>query len=145
MAHPLHPALVHFPVACWSLATLGDLASLAWGEQRLWLVSGVLLVAGLVAALAAMAAGLFELRKIADDSPAMQVANRHMYLVGAAWALYALSLFLRVSGTALVRPDGAAVGLSLLGFLLLLAAGWLGGTLVYGYGIGVGTPPPRAK
>ncbi|WP_343251093.1 DUF2231 domain-containing protein, partial [Pseudoxanthomonas sp. KAs_5_3] len=25
MRHPLHPALVHFPIACWSLATAGDL------------------------------------------------------------------------------------------------------------------------
>ena len=26
MKHPLHPALVHFPIACWSLATLADIA-----------------------------------------------------------------------------------------------------------------------
>ena len=31
MSHPLHPALVHFPIACWSLATVTDLASLYWG------------------------------------------------------------------------------------------------------------------
>ena len=32
MRHPLHPALVHFPIACWSLATAADLAGLAFAE-----------------------------------------------------------------------------------------------------------------
>lgn len=136
MAHPLHPALVHFPVACWSLATMGDVASLAFGDSRIWFVSNVLLVFGLVAALAAMTAGLFELRKINESSAAMRVANWHIGLVLSAWAVYALSLYMRWSGAVLIPPGGVAVALSVLGFLLLAAAGWLGGTLVYGYGIG---------
>ncbi len=136
MAHPLHPALVHFPVACWSLSTLGDVASLAIGDPRVWFVSSVLLVLGLITALAAMTAGLFELKKIDEDSPAMKVANLHMYLVTTAWAVYALSLYLRVSGSVVVRPNGFAIALSVAGFFLLCVAGWLGGTLVYGYGIG---------
>lgn len=151
MAHPLHPALVHFPVACWSLATFGDIASLALEDSRIWFASGILLVIGLVAALGAMSAGLFELKKISEDSPAMRIANWHMSLVLIAWALYALSLFLRVNGYAFIRPDGAAIALSVCGFLVLSAAGWLGGTLVYGYGIGVeansgkGLPPGGGK
>jgi uncharacterized membrane protein len=137
MAHPLHPALVHFPVACWSLATMGDVASLAFGDPRIWFVSNVLLVFGLIAALAAMTAGLFELGKIDERSAAMRVAYWHMCLVVIAWAMYALSLYMRLNGSTLIRPDGVAIALSVLGFLLLAAAGWLGGTLVYGYGIGV--------
>src|SRR3546814_14287794 len=53
--HPLHPALVHFPVACWSLATIADVASL-WLGQPAWWLAGVLLVIGTIAALAAMGA-----------------------------------------------------------------------------------------
>ncbi len=136
MAHPLHPALVHFPVACWSLSTFGDLASLALRDDRVWLVSGVLLVLGLVTALAAMTAGLYELMKIKEETPAMEIANWHMYLVVAAWVLYGAALYLRLNGTALMPPDHIAIGLSVSGFVLLCVAGWLGGTLVYGYGIG---------
>ncbi|HEY6094782.1 MAG TPA: DUF2231 domain-containing protein [Gallionellaceae bacterium] len=137
MAHPIHPALAHFPVACWSLCTIGDIASLALADQRVWFTSGVLLVIGLAAAVAAMVAGLFELGKIAGDSAAMQVANWHMYLVVAAWSLYALSLSMRLNGSTFIRPNGVAIGLSVLGFSILCAAGWLGGTLVYGHGVGV--------
>ncbi len=137
MAHPVHPALVHFPVACWSLATIGDLTSLVFHDQRVWFISGVLLVLGLVAALAAMLAGLFELRKINEESPAMRVAVWHMSLVVIVWGLYGLSLFMRLNGVTLMEPDGVAIGLSVLGFLALCAAGWLGGALVYEHGIGV--------
>ena len=137
MAHPVHPALVHFPIACWSLATMGDIASLAFGDPRIWFVSNVLLVCGLVTALAAITAGLFELGKILGNSPAMRVAYWHVSLVLSAWVVYALSLYMRLNGAVLIQPGGVAIALSVLGFLLVAAAGWLGGTLVYGYGIGV--------
>ncbi|HET7832596.1 MAG TPA: DUF2231 domain-containing protein [Gallionella sp.] len=137
MAHPLHPALVHFPVACWSLTTFGDLAGLVFHDQRVWVVSGVLLVLGLVTALAAMSAGLIELRKIEEGSAAMRVANWHMSLIVIVWALYGLALFMRLNGANLMPPNGISIGLSVLGFLLLGAAGWLGGSLVYEHGIGV--------
>ncbi len=117
---------------------MGDVASLVFGDPRIWLVSNVLLGCGLVTALAAMTAGLFELRKILDDSPAMRVAYWHMSLVLSAWAVYALSLYMRWNGAAFIQPDGVAIGLSVLAFLLLAAAGWLGGTLVYEYRVGVG-------
>ncbi len=136
MAHPIHPALVHFPIACWSLATIGDIAGLQWGVQVWWL-SGTLLQLGLITALAAMVAGLIDLGKIAEESPAMQLANWHMRLVVSAWSLYAASLFMRLNGTTLTPPSITAIGLSVAGFLLLGVAGWLGGQLVYGHGIGV--------
>ncbi|MGE5167611.1 MAG: DUF2231 domain-containing protein, partial [Deltaproteobacteria bacterium] len=69
MRHPLHPALVHFPVACWSVATAADLASLHFGEPA-WRLAGALLVIGLVMAVPALLAGLYELTRVAQDSPA---------------------------------------------------------------------------
>ena len=141
MSHPVHPALVHFPIACWSLATLADLASMfgsgsAWSEPA-WLLAGWLLVIGLAAALAAMAAGMVELLKLDDDHPAFARVNHHMWLAMTAWALYAASLFLRLDDMTLTRPSGLAIALSVAGFIALGMTGWLGGTLVYGYGVGV--------
>mgnify|MGYP001557065206 CR=1 FL=1 len=139
MRHPLHPALVHFPVACWSLATAADLASLVWGEPA-WHLAGVLLVAGIGFSLPAMLAGFFELAKIAADHPALKDVNRHMIMVMCALAFYTASLFLRLQGTHLVQPGLLAIGLSVLGLLSLAAAGWLGGELVYRHRLGVSPP-----
>jgi uncharacterized membrane protein len=136
MSHPLHPALVHFPIACWSLATMADVASLAWGQPA-WMLSGVLLATGTVVALAAMATGFIELLKVDPDHPATRDLNRHMLLVMAAWCAYAASLFLRLDGRTLGKPDAVDLGLSVVGFVVLCIAGWFGGKLVYGHGLGV--------
>jgi uncharacterized membrane protein len=139
MSHPLHPALVHFPVACWSLATAADLASLAWGEPA-WRFAGIVLVAGIGFSIPAMLAGFLELAKLGPDSPAIKDVNRHMLMVMCALACYVTSLFLRLHGTALIAPGLLAIGLSVLGFLCLGVAGWLGGKLVYGHRLGVSPP-----
>lgn len=140
MSHPLHPALVHFPIACWSLATTADLASLWWGEPA-WRLAGVLLVVGTLTALAAMATGFIELLKVDAQHPATGDLNRHMLLVMTTWCLYAASLFLRLQGTSPSAPGKIALGLSVAGFAVLAVAGWFGGKLVYAHGVGVDRGP----
>jgi uncharacterized membrane protein len=139
MRHPLHPALVHFPIACWSLATAADLASLLWGEPA-WRFAGVLLLAGIGFSIPAMLAGFFELAKVAEESPAIKDVNRHMLMVMCALAFYTASLFLRLQDAHLAEPGVLAIASSVLGFLFLAAAGWLGGKLVYGHRLGVSPP-----
>lgn len=141
MRHPLHPALVHFPITCWSLATATDLASLVWGEPA-WRLAGVLLVAGIGFSIPAMLAGFFELTKVAEENPAIKDVNRHMIVVMCALAFYTASLFLRLQGRHLTEPGLLAIALSVLGFLSLYVAGWLGGKLVYGHRLGVSPLPP---
>lgn len=136
MSHPLHPALVHFPVAGWSLATIADIASLWLGEPA-WRFAAVLMAVGCLAALAAMAAGLWEFAKLRDGNPALPVANRHMLCALAAFCAYATSLLLRWSNGELHAPGMPALAASIVGFALLGATGWLGGQLVYAHGVGV--------
>ncbi len=139
MRHPLHPALVHFPVACWSLATAADLASLWWGEPA-WRLAGTLMVIGIACAIPAMLAGFVELAKVPEDSPAIADVNRHMLAVLAATAFYGASLFVRLHGTSLAAPGWTGIGLGVVGFGCLGVAGWLGGKLVYGHGLGRAEP-----
>lgn len=136
MSHPLHPALVHFPVTGRLLATLADVASLWLGEPA-WRFSAVLMVVGCGTALAAMAAGLWEFAKLRDGHPALPVANRHMLFALAAFCAYATSLLLRYGQHQLHAPGIAALGASVIGFGLLGITGWVGGKLVYVHGVGV--------
>jgi len=135
MSHPLHPALVHFPIACWSLATIADVMSPWWGKPA-WQLAGVLMAIGLVTAIAAMASGFVELIKIDEANPALRDGNRHMLFVIAAWTGYATSLFLRCQGMSLNAPGTLAITISVAGFVCLGIAGWLGGKLVYQHGVG---------
>lgn len=134
--HPIHPAFVHFPIACWSLATAGDVASIFYGEIA-WRLSGVLHVSGTLIALITMLTGLIEMVKVDENSPAMKIVNLHMKFVMITWCLYATSLFLRLESGSLVKPDLLEICLSLSAFLFLFAVGLSGGTLVYKYRVGV--------
>jgi uncharacterized membrane protein len=134
MRHPLHPALVHFPVACWSLATLSDFAGLWLGEPA-WQWSAGLLLVGCAAGLLAMAAGLLELSRV-PEGPALRDVYLHMGLMLAAFALYSTRLLLRVDHLQPLAPDVLSLWLDVAGFAALAIGGWLGGRLVYGHGIG---------
>lgn len=136
MAHPVHPAIVHFPIACWTLSTFGDIASL-WLGEAVWKLSGILLVIGTVMAVAAMVSGLLELKKIDAADEASRTADIHMQLILVAWTLYAISLFMRLEGLQLAAPGMAEMLLSGFGLAMLVTAGWYGGKLVYQHGVGV--------
>lgn|SRR5690606_38540355 len=136
MKHPIHPILVHFPIATWVIATFCDVVGLFRDSELINQVAGVLLIIGTITALFAMVAGLMELAKIDQKSPAMKIANQHMLLMMVSWSLYATSLFLRLEGTQLVQPGLIAAALSITGLIVLCVAGWLGGRLVYEYGVG---------
>lgn len=134
MHHPLHPALVHFPIACWSLAVVADFASLWLGESA-WRWSGGLLAVGCVVALAAMLAGLMEFSRI-PEGPAMRDAYLHMTAMLVAFSFFAARLLLRVDHLQPQPPDTLSLLLDVGGFLALLIGGWLGSRLVYGHGVG---------
>lgn len=134
MRHPLHPALVHFPIACWSLATLADFASLHFGEAS-WQWSAGLLTVGCAIALVAMVAGLFEVPRV-PNGPALRDAYLHMTLMLIAFTFFTARLLLGLDDLRPVAPGALALTFDTLGFITLAIGGWLGGRLVYGYGIG---------
>jgi len=134
MRHPLHPALVHFPVACWSLAVVADFASLHFGAAA-WSWSAGLLAVGCGMALLAMLAGLVELARV-PEGPAMRDAYWHMGVMLLALALFATRLLLRLDHLQPLVPDTLSLLLDAGGFLALAVGGWLGGRLVYGHGVG---------
>jgi len=90
-----------------------------------------------VTALVAMATGFIELMKLEADNPATRDVTRHMLLMMTTWCCYAVSLFLRLDGTALTRPGTLAIALSAMGFALMCLAGYMGAKLVYEHGVGV--------
>ena len=134
MRHPLHPALVHFPVACWSLAVLADFASLRFGAAA-WAWSGGLLTVGCTMAVLAMLAGMLELARV-PEGVALRDAWWHMGAMLAAFTLFTARLLLRLDHFQPLAPDVTSLLLDAGGFLALAVGGWFGGRLVYGHGVG---------
>jgi uncharacterized membrane protein len=133
--HPLHPALVHFPIALLLSATAVDLAWLA-GLTHDTHAGAMLMAAGLVMGLAAMGAGLADFARL--DEVTVPHALRHIGAVGLAWVGFAVALYLRkdnLFGPAAIST--ASIIASLASAILLAVGGWLGGRLVYTFGAGV--------
>ena len=88
----------------------------------------------------AMIAGLLELRFIDMSSEAMRVATQHMMIMATVWLCFLLALMLSISTgldhSSVQVAAGACAGV---GFLLMGVGGWLGGRLVYEFGIAVKT------
>lgn len=141
MRHPLHPAVVHFPIACWSLAVAADFLGLYFGETT-WQYSALLLAVGCGMAIVAMMAGLMELAYI-PEGQALRDTHLHMGAMLAAFTLFTLSLLLRLNHFQPLPPNGIVLSLDVIGFLTLMFGGWLGGKLVYGHGIGQ-NPRPKS-
>lgn len=134
MRHPLHPALVHFPVACWSLAVVADFVSLYFGQAAWQWATGLLMV-GCVTAVVAMLAGMLEIARV-PDGPAMRDAYLHMSAMLLALVLFITRLFVGADGFQPAAPSALALVLDAAGFISLAVGGWLGGRLVYGHGVG---------
>ena len=138
--HPLHPAVVHFPIALLLSATIADLAWLA-GFTGATHVGAIMMAGGLVGGLVAMAAGMIDFARL--DEQLVPHALRHIGTVGLAWLGYGIALYLRrdtlFAETNLTMP---AVALSIGSAALLSLGGWFGGRLVYTFGAGVSKPLP---
>jgi len=133
--HPIHPMLVTFPIAFLSMVVVTDvlylwLGATFWAELSFWLNVGGLgfgVLAGIVGTI---------------DMLSIRVVRRHV----SAWnhfivavmvlAMAALGVWLRLPGHAeAVWPWGLLSSATMA--LLVMVAGWLGGTLSFRHGIGV--------
>lgn len=134
MRHPLHPALVHFPIVCWTLAVVADGVGLWLGELA-WRWSAGLLAIGCAMGLLAMLAGMVELARVPEGA-AMRDAYWHMGAMLTAFSLFTARLLAGVEHMRPLEPDALCFALDAGGFICLAVGGWLGGRLVYGHGVG---------
>jgi uncharacterized membrane protein len=135
LGHPIHPMLVHFPIVLWTIAVIAYVANAVGVIEAADKIAKVSNSAGLIMALLAMLAGGFELRTIDGRSEAMRVATWHMMLMATAWVCFMAALMLQVSDGSMSRFVVAACAVP--GFLLMIAGAWLGGRLVYDFGVAV--------
>ncbi len=135
--HPIHPMLVPIAIGLWIFSLVCDLIQAGGSANPAWpTVAYYTMAGGVVGALLAAIPGLIDLLSLPELPRKTAVA--HMSINLTVVALYVVNFWMR-SG-APERPGGL-IWLSVAAIGLLVVSGWLGGKLVYEYGVAVNTPP----
>lgn len=136
--HPVHPMLIHFPVAA-LIALVGADAAFVYGGDPFWSRAGLWLAGvGALGGWGASLAGLVDLLSVAQVRR-LVTAWGHALMAVMMLSLATLNWRLRLGDDAglYVMPWG--LGMSLLTALFIALAAYLGGRLVYENAVGVST------
>ena len=149
---PIHPAIVHFPIALLVLSVIADFFGFLYQSESLRGAGWWSLFGAAIGGALAVAAGLYDMKREEEKikHKAHEQVHKHMYVGFVLLAAIAGLTVWRWLIYANQDYDLNWVYL-ILAFLIVFLAffqGWLGGELVFGYGVGVaptgqGTEPPK--
>lgn len=130
LGHPLHPVLTDIVVGAWGFGAVFDLMSLNSKSRSAEKAADTLTTIGTLAAIPTAVAGIADYSTITRR--AMATGGGHGLINGIALVLYILSMWARKAGN-----RGLGLFFSGMGISLATVSAWLGGELVYKYGVGV--------
>jgi uncharacterized membrane protein len=133
-----HPEFVHFPIALIALSVILDWIGAFSRSERLAAAAWWTLFGAAIGGVATVATGLYDMYKIPIDAAAHRYVEFHMWVGIALLAAAAVLAVWR--GVLYFRHQsvrGAYLAAGLLILCLVTFQNWLGGELVYAYGVGV--------
>ena len=131
---PIHPMLVHFPIA-FSIGALAlDVLSRIWTFPAAPLAATWLILGSLVGFAGAALTGLAERSTMRHGSRIHTLATRHMLLQYAALAIFVADLAIRWSNRHDVHASLLWIALDLIGVLVMTVASDIGGQMVFKIG-----------
>jgi uncharacterized membrane protein len=147
--HPLHPPLTDATIGAYTAATVAAFASVIGvahvaAAHAWWLA---LVIALLITSLTALT-GFADWLTIEWGSPLWRTATMHMGAMLTATVFFLIAVLVGHSGYTHGAVHTGPFILTLAGFGFLTLGGWLGGAIVFVYGMRVlnltGEPPGRA-
>lgn len=134
---PIHPIVVHFPIALLVFSVAADLAGFFADIESLRSAGWWALVSAALGAIATVAAGIFDMRRADLHEEVHHRVHRHMrvgfILLGAIIGLTVWRWRIHVAPSAAVPMY--YLDLAVLTVALAAFQGWLGGELVYRDGV----------
>jgi len=131
LGHPLHPLLTDVPIGAWTVAILLDLIAMIFAVPGLGPAAAIAIGLGILAALAAAAAGLMDWMDV--DPPEKAVGVAHGILNVSATVLFAISLLMRWESH--WQPTVGSFLVALTGYLVISGGAYLGGGMVFRMGV----------
>jgi uncharacterized membrane protein len=135
----IHPFLVHFPIALLSISWVFDLLGTILHKEELTRAGWWTQLSGTIGLLAALVTGLGAKASVSVPAAGAGHLARHEQVAFVAAAVFLVHLYwrIRLQHTPGRRMTPALLVLSLVGLVLIWFGAWLGGELVYRFGVGV--------
>jgi nitrite reductase/ring-hydroxylating ferredoxin subunit/uncharacterized membrane protein len=131
LGHQLHPVITDVPVGAWTLGVVFDIAYILRPSSGLQLAADWSIAIGWLASLGALLTGWTEF--VDTEARERRYGVSHGLLNTTVIGLYLVSLILRFGHIS----RGLAIALAIFGYVVLIAAAYLGGDLVANIGYGV--------
>ena len=140
MLMPLHPKVVHFPIALYLTGAFA-LAVYLWRRDEIWArFSTMLLVLGWLGNIAAAFSGIVDTGQLDPSDPRWRTLNQHITMGIAMWVLFGLALYQKLRHPGILEDPSRRwryVSLIVIGVLIVTVDGFIGGKLVYELKIGI--------
>lgn len=136
---PIHPAIVHFPIALVVCAFVADVIAFRTGSTFWRAVGFWSWLAAAVTAALAVVAGYYDMNRAALGEEAESLVHLHLRI---GWTLLVALVLLalwrwRIEARAARRPSALYLLAALLAVGLMAFQGWYGGEMVYSHGVAV--------
>jgi uncharacterized membrane protein len=147
--HPIHPPLTDVTIGTYTFATAAGLAEVTGittnsGAYGWWIA----LVFGLIFTVPTALTGLVEWLTIERGTELWKTATAHLIAMVSATVFFLIAAIIGHAQYTHGNVGGGAYTLTVIGFLLMTLGGWLGGAIVFTYGMRVlnlvGEPAGRA-
>lgn len=136
LGHPVHPMLIVYPLALFSVAVLFDVLYLTSGNEDFAVVAYWTISAGIVGGLLAALFGLVDWLAIPTGTRAKRIGLWHGVGNAAVVTLFVVSWLLRQPDSG-YQPNVLPFVLGLVAVAFALVTAWLGGELVYRLSVAV--------
>lgn len=136
--HPTHPPLTDATIGVYTFAAIAALMSVldieAGRAAQGW--SLAIIIALILTAPTAFV-GLLDWAKLANGTPMWRTATLHLGVMVAASVLFIIAAVLGYGDARDGVLPGSAAAMTFVGFAVLAAGGWIGGSIVYVHGMRV--------
>lgn len=136
----LHPMVVHFPIAIIMVGFFADILSLFFKKEKCLSTMGFYLeILGVLAAIVAVGTGYFLTTPMDGEAGAMR--EKHELFAFLTLGTIIVAAFFRILLVYLKKEETqlkfVALGIFFLSFIFVSITGYLGGTLVFEYLVGI--------
>lgn len=136
--HPSHPPLTDAAIGTYTFATVAALADVLGisddaAAHGWWLA----LAFGLIVTVPTALTGLVDWLGITRGTPLYRTATTHLIVMVSATVFFLLALLVGKDSFDAADISAGSLILTLIGFVLLVAGGWLGGANVFVHGMRV--------